>query len=241
MKRSSIIKTVKIIDGRKGSAQYQIDKDFYKNFLKTSEKTENFSFPISNSNSKLLLLNKKREEIKEEVKEKNKTWERINIAPLKQHGLNMRHIEDIMDFNLLDWEVVQESIYHFAYALETKKEKYEDPIGVFVGRLCKGKGWFEASYISEKDRSLKQLLLLKKQKKKEREEVINELVEVEYEGWKENLSKEEALAIEENLPKEAKTGHSVVKNFYWKEYYAKEILVPRLEKEGVLTKEGGGE
>jgi hypothetical protein len=33
----------------------------------------------------------------------------------------------------------------------------------------------------------------------------------------------------------------VVKNFYWKEYYAKEILVPRLEKEGVLTKEGGGE
>ncbi|MBY0580680.1 MAG: hypothetical protein K2P53_03235 [Rickettsiales bacterium] len=194
---------------------------------------------INNSNKEELLLLNDKEEYAETIKHKN--WDDINIEPLRKHGLNQGHLVDIREFNLLDRKVVQESIYHFAYALEENKIKYDNPIGVFVGRLCKGKGWFEAEYISEKDRSLKQLLLLKKQKKKEREEVINELVEVEYEGWKENLSKEETMAIEEKLPKEAKTGHSVVKNFYWKEYYAKEILVPRLEKEGVLVEEGGGE
>ena len=50
-------------------------------------------------------------------------------------------------------------------------------------------------------------------------------------------TEEEKQKIEDEFPKEAKTGHSAVKTFYWKEYYSDTILTPRLEKEGVITKE----
>ena len=80
-------------------------------------------------------------------------------------------------------------------------------------------------------------MLIKKQEKQEREKIINELIEIEYEPWKERLTEEEKQKIEDKFPKEAKTGHSVVKTFYWKEYYSDIILTPRLEKEGVITKE----
>ena len=245
MKVKKIVKTIDSQGGYSGFSQLKIDKNFYNLFLKKegiSDFEPDFRYdssetPInSNSNKKLLLLNQEvRNKREENLVQKEKDWE-INIEPLKEYGLNMGHIKDIMDFKLLDIAVVQESIYHFAYALETKKEQYDDPIRVFVGRLCKGKGWFETSYVSEQDRALKQLVLIKKQEKKERDKIINELVEIEYEDWKEEMTEAEKQKIENNFPKEAKTGHSVVKNFYWKEYFAKEIIVPRLEKEGVLTK-----
>ena len=239
MKRNGVLKTVEIIDGRNGGSKYEIDEKFYKNYKKSIKINEKFLLLNNNSNKKLLLLDEEAGNKREEnLVQKEKDW-KINIGPLKEYGLNMGHIKDIMDFKLLDITVVQESIYHFAYALETKKEQYDDPIRVFVGRLCKGKGWFETSYVSEQDRALKQLVLIKKQEKKERERIINELVEIEYEDWKEEQTETDKQKIENNFPKEAKTGHSVVKNFYWKEYFAKEIIVPRLEKEGVLTKKGG--
>ena len=158
MKKANIIKTINIIDGRKGSAQYQIDRNFYKNFKKLNKKDPS----INNSNNKKLLLLDKKKEIKQSEKlgierkdePKQRNWSNINIEPLRKYGLNERHLEDIREFNLLDREVVQESIYHFAFALEENKIKYENPIGVLVGRLCKGKGWFEAEYISELERSL---------------------------------------------------------------------------------------
>ena len=245
MKRSDFIKTINIIDGRKGASQYQIDKSFYKNFLKTSEKLENFSFPINNSNNKKLLLldkrgeNKQSEKLgierKEEPKQRN--WSNINIEPLRKYGLNERHLEDIREFNLLDREVVQESIYHFAFALEENKIKYENPIGVLVGRLCKGKGWFEAEYISEKEKSFKQLVLIKKKRKKEKEDLISEYSQMEYEPWKEALTDEEVKGIELGMPETVKKGHSVFRENYWREYFTEKILMPKLREKGLINKE----
>ncbi|RST62147.1 hypothetical protein EIC27_06575 [Candidatus Aquarickettsia rohweri] len=132
---------------------------------------------------------------------------------------------------------MQESIYHFAYALEEDKIKYENPIGVFVGRLCKGKGWFEAEYISEKEKSLKQLILIKKKKQKEKEELINEYSKVEYEPWRESLSEEEVKGIELEMPESVKKGHSVFRENYWREYFTEKILMPKLTEKGLISKE----
>ena len=245
MKKANIIKTINIIDGRKGSAQYQIDRNFYKNFKKLNKKDP----PINNSNNKKLLLLKEKEEKEKKVKQseklaierkeepKQRNWSNINIEPLRKYGLNERHLEDIREFNLLDREVVQESIYHFAFALEENKIKYENPIGVLVGRLCKGKGWFEAEYISEKEKSFKQLVLIKKKRKKEKEDLISEYSQMEYEPWKEALTDEEVKGIELGMPETVKKGHSVFRENYWREYFTEKILMPKLREKGLINKE----
>ncbi len=163
-------------------------------------------------------------------------WENIDITPLEEFGFNKLRLQQLVQFN--SPSVVQESINHFAYALKhnpnTKKytQDGKNPINVLMGVLRKGSNWFEANYESPKDKALREFLERKKKEKENREKIINDLMLLEFEDWRQALSEDEIKKIvpasSYNIKAEAP------KTVALQVYYKNKILIPRLKKEGIL-------
>ena len=161
-------------------------------------------------------------------------WKKINYAPLENIGFNASHLKDIQESNLANPDVVQESIYHFAFGLEHNKEKYKDyknPLNVFIGRLRKGKGWFESNYESEKDKALKELVLVKKRQEMEQKKIIKEISDMEFPKWRSKLTQEE---IKEIVPNVAfQLGESTIDTVL-RCHFEAEVLPKNLEQQNTL-------
>ncbi len=125
-------------------------------------------------------------------------WVKINIEPLSEIGFTYNHLMDIAEPELADPQVVQESIFHFAYGLEyetTKYKKYNDVLNVLIGRLRKGKGWIEKNYRTPKEIAQDKL---NQQRKIERERLKNlkeEAYDLALQEWQDTLSPEQIEKI----------------------------------------------
>jgi len=125
-------------------------------------------------------------------------WMKINIYPLEEIGFKQNHLIDIYETQLADPQMVQESILHFAYGLEYQPEKfkqYSDLLNVLIGRLRKGKPWFEQSYRSPQEIAQAELLETKKvglDRKKKMEEDAFKLALAE---WQDESSPSELALI----------------------------------------------
>jgi hypothetical protein len=129
-------------------------------------------------------------------------WDNIDIEPLANIGLTKKHLLQVKSKNAPD--IVQESIYHFAYGIQfsEKTKKYEDPLSVLIGVLRKGEAWIESSYRSQQEIVLEKII---GQKKKQQERLVvleEELIKSEFEGWHQDLTEE----IKEELTKNLNSG-----------------------------------
>lgn len=124
----------------------------------------------------------------------------IDIEPLENIGLTQRHIEQIQTASGLTDEVIQNSIYAFAFDLEenNKAEKIRSgtPLNYFVGTLRKGKPYLPPSnYESPHTRALKRFTEVMKKDAEKKEKLENEIIEHLYLEWSKTLHDEDIINI----------------------------------------------
>ena len=201
-----------IITNKKDMENYKIKENYNQdNSLKTSEnfisnntKELTNSLETRNTNiiSKSELTNKANEKLKyEELPEE---WKNINYHFLDDLHFKQHHIVGLYKLDVLEPEVVQESIEHFAYGIKHNPDsykKYTDPLKVFYGSLRKGKPWTESTYKSTKEMATEDLI---QRRKSEKRKIANETCELvegmekeSYEKWYKGLNEEERLSIKE--------------------------------------------
>ena len=125
-------------------------------------------------------------------------WKKINIYPLEDIGFNHNHLSDIFETKLADPQMVQESILHFAYGLEyesVKYKQYDDLLNLLIGRLRKGKPWFEKNYRSPQEIAQAQLLEAKKNELERKKKVEEDAFKLALAEWQEGLSQSEITNI----------------------------------------------
>jgi DNA-binding MarR family transcriptional regulator len=160
-------------------------------------------------------------------------WKRINYTPLESIGFAMQHLLDIFETNLCDPNVVQESIYHFAFGLEEGKYKsYDNPLKVFIGRLRKGSAWFESSYEPPKEKALRELFERKKAEKEKRDALIKEIVDMDFPDWRKKLTE---IEISQIVPPDIlKTNLTPAITASLRTHYIESVVMPRLRKDQIL-------
>lgn len=132
-------------------------------------------------------------------------WDELNISPLEDIGFKYTHLMDIYEPGLADLQMVQESIMHFAYGLEhegAKYKQYSDLLNVLIGRLRKGKPWYEQNYRSPQELAQIKFLENKKAEIERKKNLEEECYKLAFGEWREGLSTSE---IEQIAPKKGGT------------------------------------
>ena len=126
------------------------------------------------------------------VKEIGEEYKNIDSSSLEKIGFGFTQISQLFEKNI-DPNLIQESINHFAFALENneKIKQNENPLNLFMGVLRKGRRWVESNYESVQTIELRALLELKKKEKEEYEAILAELFELEYNTWFTDMTDEE--------------------------------------------------
>lgn len=125
-------------------------------------------------------------------------WKKINIYPLEDIGFNHNHLSDILETELADPLMVQESILHFAYGLEhesAKYKQYDDLLNLLIGRLRKGKPWFEKNYRSPQEIAQAQLIEAKKNELERKKKLEDDAFKIALAEWQEDLNPTEISNI----------------------------------------------
>jgi hypothetical protein len=122
-----------------------------------------------------------------------KEWENIDLEPTNHIGFSKTQLEQLYTTNKCHPDVIQESIYHFAFALKNneKIKAHKNPLNMFMGVLRKGHAWIESGYESPKDSALRKILEQKKAETEKRNAMINELFELEFNKWFGGYSEQE--------------------------------------------------
>ena len=189
-KKKNVISVVKRKDGRGGWCQYKISKDLKFNQNQKSQ-------PIYNSSSNSNTINEI--EDKQNCLDSQSEWQELNIEPLADIGFKKSHVKQLE--KLSTPEIVQESINHFAYALEhnAKVKKYDSPINVFMGVIRKGGAWIEAGYRSPHELAMEKILESRKLEKNRINKLHEQEVEMNFQDWLSQLSKEDRGALLEDF------------------------------------------
>jgi len=249
LKRKRYLFLVEYKDGRAGWSKYSLSKELFNdllhhengnlvlnNDLQTVDKrdSEPGSKPstnsLSSSNNNIITTTTKNTDLPEE-------WSNINFSSLKEIGFSVTQLKQLYLQNTNVPEAVQESINHFAYGIKNNPnvERYVKDgkaLNVLMGVLRKGMNWSEPKYESPKDKALRELMERKKLEKERREKIIDELITLEFDDWRESLEEDEIKVIlPENVYKGTLDGAKITG---LRNYYRNEILIPRLKKEGML-------
>ena len=199
------------------------------NNIKTSTITDSLKSQNINVISKSILTNKTNEKLKyEELPEE---WKNINYHFLDDLHFKQHHIVGLYKLDVLEPEVVQESIEHFAYGIKHNPDnykKYTDPLKVFYGSLRKGKPWTESTYKSTKEIATEDLIQRRKEEKRKIANETCKLVEgmekESYEKWYHFLEEEEKLGIKEKHKLEEGGIYNTYDEKIYKLYYAKYVM-----------------
>ena len=230
LKKRNIIKTVIFSNNRyDGYTIYKISFSFYKLFKK--QKVCDFSSSYNNSIKETTTIEKK-EEVIPNSNGLPDEWEKINFELLAPLGFSKNHLFDIYEANTNTPEAVQESLNHYAWGIEHNSEKYKkykNHLTVLIGRLRKGKIWTESGYESPKTLALKQLIALREKEKKQQNEMIKQLVELEFPQWEKGLSEEEIRQIVPSNVSNKELSIGLLRT-----YFRQKVLIPKLEKQGKI-------
>ena len=120
-------------------------------------------------------------------------WQSLDFEDLRSIGFTVTQLKQLIDKN--EPELVQESIYHFAFGYQKNPNKYPHPLNVLMGVLRKGQGWSEPGYISPKEKAQQELLERKKAELARLDKMAAELFDVEYSSWEKSKTKEELDAL----------------------------------------------
>lgn len=160
-------------------------------------------------------------------------WKKIDIEPLCHIGFSELQLHQLFETKMADPDLVQDSIYKFAFALEHKEKTkaYPDPLNILMGVLKKGRMWVEASYVSPKIIALRELAHEKQREKEEYDMLITKLADLEFPKWKMNLTEAEIEAIVPSHTLRIKTYAAVAAAL--RIYFVEKVLLPRIEKENL--------
>ena len=126
-------------------------------------------------------------------------WVSLDIEPLTTIGFTQNHLAQIARQNLLKPEVVQDSIYGFAFDLRVNGKGSglkSGPLNFFMGILKKGIPYAPPeNYVTPEQEALKKYLSAKKAQAAQRELLERELQEMEFQEWVRSLNASEKREI----------------------------------------------
>ena len=203
LKKKGFIFLIKRKDGRGGWCKYKLHKDINID-LNSLEITYIYNNDIN-------IINKK--ESKEVVTENdssqkdesNTDWLNIDFSPLLKFGFKKAQITKFSKNELLTPEMVQESIYHYAWALDNNLDemlkKYDarfekNKLGLFIGTLNRGEDWVEAGYQSPEDIAQEEIFKAKKARVEKIKQQKLEMLNLDFELWYEELTKDDKSKVE---------------------------------------------
>lgn len=198
LKRKGVIIVAEYKDGRGGWTKYNLANNVYEDIVKsgaweqgngkqtvykghTEEGTEAVTTGSYSSSSN----------IKTTTTDLDDAWKNIDCTPLEDIGFCTEHLKQLMGRNTA--EIVQQSIHHFAFYLETHQPG--DPLKLFMGVLRKGQAWIETKYQSPQERALKAVLEAKREEQERVEKMEAELLEFNFSDWVSKLTEEQQRAI----------------------------------------------
>ena len=122
-------------------------------------------------------------------------WDEIDFSALETIGFRKNHLLQLKTAN--SPEIVQESINHFSFALQSNKkvQGYETPLNVLMTVLKRGEGWVEPNYVSPRERAIQRHIEAKKAEQARAEKAAKELFDLEFRAWESSLTEEERKKI----------------------------------------------
>jgi predicted transcriptional regulator len=163
-----------------------------------------------------------------------KEWDTIDCESLSDLGFSKLQLKQIYQKGTNTPEIVQQSINHFAFALENnikEMSKYEKPLKALMGVLLKGSGWFEEKYKKPQEIALKLHLEQQRKQKKEVDTMLKELTLLEFPVWESKLKQEEIEKIVSADILKSKVKPAIKGSL--RLYFTENILIPRLREEGI--------
>ena len=140
----------------------------------------------------------------------------IDISPLEPFGFTQKHLKQVIAFNSklddrskINAEDLEESIQHYAWALENRFEEMTEKYGksfannklkILMGVLKKGQSWTEPQFRSAEEIALEEQVKANKEKLKKLQTLQEEAFNSAYELWKLELTKEQYTKIKDSLP-----------------------------------------
>ena len=223
LKKKGFIYLVRRKDGRGGWCQYKLHKEItitpiYNNDINIINKKETIK---TNSES-----------LQPQTDKSKNDWLNIDFSPLSNFGFRKSHITQLSQIKNLTPEMIQESILHFAWALNNNLDemiqKYDErfeknKLGLLIGTLKKGNEWIEAGYKSPEDIAQAEILKAKKVRLEKIKQQKLEMFETDFELWYEELTKEDRNKVESSFAAPVKSmGEKMLKEGY-KSYFKKNI------------------
>ena len=157
-------------------------------------------------------INKKLNDIETQVNTENaadtqddqEAWANIDFSALADYGFKKSHIKQIINAKTsLTPQEVQESIEHYAWALENRREEMKgyapnsNPLRGLMGVLKKGNAWVEGSYKSPEELALELQIKNKRIQLERQQAKKDELFNIEFEMWYTALTPKDIAKIEE--------------------------------------------
>ena len=140
----------------------------------------------------------------------------IDISPLEPFGFTQKHLKQVIAFNSklddrskINADDLEESIQHYAWALENRFEEMTEKYGksfannklkILMGVLKKGQSWTEPQFRSAEEIALEEQVKVNKEKLKKLQALQEEAFNSAYELWKLELTKEQYTKIKDSLP-----------------------------------------
>jgi len=115
-------------------------------------------------------------------------WDKIDFELLTKIGFSKSHLYQLYKTGKTTAEIVQESINHFAYALEhnDKYKNHQAPLNLILGVLRKGQVWIEQDYKSPQEIAQIKLLEQKANKRNRIKKLEEDAFHLAYTIWVED-------------------------------------------------------
>ena len=233
LEEKGYIKKIKSQAGRGGWKKIKLVEHIYRemlftetshklhtNFTQTSHKFNTEPNTKSNtsslSGSSNIYLNTTTTSGPEKINSLNEEWLKIDIEPLSTIGFTKTHLMQIASQNILSAELVQGSIYAFAFDLqenEKGKNIKGDPINFFMGILRNGKPYAPPSnYESPQDKSMREYKEKMLKIEQDRAETEKEAINLTFNDWFSQLTEEQKKEFLPDMLRRNTTSEKLGKN-----------------------------
>jgi hypothetical protein len=140
-------------------------------------------------------------------------WKNIDIEPLSMIGFAKIHLNQIASQNILSPQIIQDSIYAFAFDLQ-KNDKLKtikgDPINFFMGIIRNGKPYVPPSnYESPQDKAMRLYAEKMKEIEQKRSSIEKEAINLAFNEWFPRLTDSQKREL---LPENMRVGARLEKN-----------------------------
>ena len=186
--------------GRNGASNFKIPNMVLK-FKEEIEESNKITYKENNNNNIIINTIIPNVGITKEPSMDSTWWNKLNISNLEEYGFKHAQFKQIEGMNSFD--VIQESINHFAWGLEynSKNERYkENPSRILLSVLKKGGAWIEDGYRDPQEIALEKILEAKKKSADRKKKLEDDLYVVALNEWIDTLTQNE---IEQLVPQKS--------------------------------------